>query len=187
MEEKASYSAEENTSFFARISKKKLLAGIVTFVAIFSALVVGGKFLSSRIGRQPEILIGEPSPTPSPAVTSIPASLECSFWCEEILAYTSDWEKIPSDQLTNGELEVPQTVYFLVKGETDCSEDITQARLRFEDESTDAWRYSSDAPPSGIAGDCEDGTYTCFYWEEEFTEAKCYDAESEVCIGDSCQ
>ncbi len=212
MEEKVSYSAEENTSFFARVGRKKFLAAIATFVVIFSALVVGGKFLSSRIGRQPSTLFTAPESTAKPTekplrqATSVPQATEsstpeesqampqmlqsepaeCRYGCEELLAYNSNWQQIPSSTLTNGELEVPQTIYFLVKGDTDCEDAITQARLKFKGESANAWRYSSEIPPSGIAGDCDDGTYYCFYWEEEFTEVGCYDAESEVCMGDAC-
>jgi len=124
---------------------------------------------------------------PCAASVTIPPETICDFSCTDLVAYDSEWVEIPAETLTSGELEVPQTVYFVVKGDNTCEDPLTQARLKFASEADNAWRYSSQAPPTGAAEDCDDGTYKCFYWEIEFTDPECVDVETDVCLEDNCR
>jgi len=135
------------------------------------------------IRRSPAtITLITPKTTPKPTPTGREES--CSYYCVDLVAYDSSWNKI-----TNWEnLKLPQTINFLIKGEANnCSEEISQARFKFEDESESEWRYSSEIPPQGIDAQCDSGNYRCFYWQIDFDKAECYHAEGQVCINNTCQ
>ena len=160
-----------------------LLGGTAIFIALRTRYAKPPMPSKAEIGGGEECVLDfdigkEPTPTPTPGV--------CDFYCVSLKTYGPSWNEIPSGET----LKPPQTVNYVVKGWTDCPEGLTQARLKFESEGEDSWRYSSDPPPEEIKSqlDCNGEEYFCFLWEEiELTEVACYNAEAEVCIGDDCR
>ena len=87
-------------------------------------------------------------------------------------------------------LTIPQTVYFVVEGETNgnCPQPINHGVFSLEGDWGDSVdSYNAPTPQGDVDPRCFDGTYSCYYWEIEFTEARCYDPESQVCIGTRCR
>ena len=128
---------------------------------------------------------GTVTPTPTGTVTPTPTP-PCDFWCVDLTVYDSNWNELTD--LEN--LSIPQTLYFVVEGETNgnCIGNIDHGVFSLEGDWSDTIDSNQVPPQEGdVDPGCFDGTYSCYYWTVDFSEARCYDPEAMVCIGMDCR